>query len=1186
MLGIRWLLGLPLAAPTPPVRLRLGTTRGTNALLTRRGARTALITTRGFGDLPDIGYQNRPRLFDLTIRKPPRLAERVIEVDERMAADGAVLAPLDEDATRNQLHELRDAGIESLAICLLHADLYPAHEQTIERLAREAGFAEVSRSSAVAPLVKLVSRGDTTTVDAYLNPVLRHYLADLADELPGSEIRVMTSSGGLATPSAYHGHQSVLSGPAGGVVGYARVAAAAGCAQAIGFDMGGTSTDVSRYDGQFDYEYETEKAGVRLVSPTLAIDTVAAGGGSICGFDGVKLTVGPDSAGADPGPACYGRGGPLTVTDVNVWLGRVVLERFPFRLDRSAIERRLSELSKEVADATGERMTPSQLASGLLRIANANMARAIHNVTVAKGRQPGDYVMVAFGGAAGQHACAVAAELGIRRVLDHSDASLLSAYGIGLADITRHAAVGVYRRASELGNDELDKVLDRLQATETAAMIADGVQPARLVVRRSLDVRYVGVEAALSIPYDTAGDDWREQFRREHQQQFGYEHHGRELEVAVARIEVVVPSATPLEPSRLAPDCSCEPVGEQSVEFAGVAGATPVFDRGSLQPGACIDGPALVAGPHSTLAVDPGWSARMLTGGEMLLANRGEQSSGALADAAAPEAVLLEVFNNRLAGVAERMGHTLRRTASSVNVKERLDYSCAVFNGAGDLAANAPHVPVHLGGMGATIRALLADNADIRPGDVFLTNDPYRGGSHLPDLTVAMPVHDETTGELLFWTACRAHHAEIGGVRPGSMPPRATTLGEEGVVIANFLLVREGESREERLRELLTGGLYPTRAVEENLADVRAQLAAVRQGSRELAELATKYGRKELLRQIAAIQTAAETKVRAALANLTPGERRFIDYLETADGVSVPISVRIEIGSASGGQGTVHNGDSSGAIRTIPGGRPQPPAAVIDFTGTAPPVVGNLNANPAIVSAAVLYVLRLLVADDIPLNEGALRAVKVILPECLLNPPRGADPSSSPAVAAGNVETSQRVVDVLLGALGVAAASQGTMNNLLFGNDRFGYYETVAGGAGAGDGYAGASALHTHMTNTAITDAEILEMRFPVRLWRFAVRGGSGGEGCWAGGDGVVREFEFLTPLTVSMLTQHRIEVPYGMNGGGPGCCGEQWLQRFAGGAPERLPASVRVAVQSGDRLTLMTPGGGGYGQAKMDSMT
>ncbi|MAT69777.1 MAG: hydantoinase [Planctomycetaceae bacterium] len=1187
IVGIRWLLGLPLSEPVPPVRLRLGTTRGTNALLTRTGARTALATTRGFGDLPEIGYQNRPRLFDLTVRKSPPLAERVVEIHERVAADGTVLAALDEAAVRRQLDELRAAGIESLAICLLHADLYPTHEIAVERIAREVGFHEVSRSSEVAPLVKLVSRGDTTAVDAYLNPVLREYLAGLARELPGSEIRVMTSAGGLATPASFRGHQSVLSGPSGGVVGCARVATTAGCPRAIGFDMGGTSTDVSRYDGQFEYEYETEKAGVRLVSPTLAIDTVAAGGGSICSFDGVKLVVGPASAGADPGPACYGRGGPLTVTDLNVRLGRVVAERFPFALDQSAIEQRLSEVAAEVAAATGETLALDELAAGFLRIANANMARAIHNVTVAKGHEPTEYALVAFGGAAGQHACAVADELGIRRVLDHPDASLLSAYGIGLADVSRHAATGLSRRAEDLKAGELEAAFAELESEQRAAFAEEGFPAAHLQVHRSLDVRYVGVDATLTIPFASDdGGDWQQRFGRAHRREYGYEHAGRPLEVAAVRIEVVAASGATLPDSQRVPRTAAQPSGTQTVRYASGPAATPVYDRAGLQPGAAIKGPALVVGPHSTLAIDPVWQGEVLTGGEVLLC-RDDDSTAADTAIATPEAVLLEVFNNLLAGIAERMGHTLRRTAGSVNVKERLDYSCAVFNAAGELAANAPHVPVHLGGMGATVRALIADNPDIRPGDVFLTNDPYRGGSHLPDLTVAMPVHDEADGQLLFWTACRAHHAEIGGVRPGSMPPRATTLAEEGVVISNFLLVRDGVSREAELRELLITAAHPTRAVEDNLADVRAQLAAVQLGAAGLRDLVVKYGRGELARQMTAIQAAAEKQVRRALAALPPGERRFVDYLETADGHSVPIAVCIEVLSEATTTSSV-DPSPPGEERLGEGGQPEngevvvpsprSPAAVIDFTGTAPPVVGNLNANPAIVSAAVLYVLRLLVADDIPLNEGALRAVQIVLPECLLNPPAGATPDESPAVAAGNVETSQRVVDVLLGALGIAAASQGTMNNLLFGDDAFGCYETIAGGSGATAEGPGADAVQVHMTNTRATDPEVLERRLPVRLHEFSIRRGSGGAGAHRGGDGAVRRIEFLQPVELSLITQRRgPHPPFGIAGGQPGAVGVNQLIR-ADGTREQLGGIVELSLAPGESIAIHTPGGGGWG--------
>ncbi len=1152
VLGIRYLLGLPLALAVPPLRLRLGTTRGTNALLTRSGVRTALATTRGFGDMLDIGYQDRPQLFKLTVQKEKPLAERVVEIGERMAADGTVLKAPDPGLVRRQLEQLRREGVQSLAICLLHADLYPAHERLIGKIAAEVGFDEISRSSAVAPLVKIVARGETTVVDAYLNPVLNDYVAALQRSLPGSQIRLMTSAGGLVGAEAFRGHESVLSGPAGGVVGYAQVATAAGFERAIGFDMGGTSTDVSRFDGHYEYEFETRKAGVRLVTPTLAIDTVAAGGGSICQFDGAKLTVGPASAGADPGPACYGRGGPLCVTDLNLFLGRIAEERFPFALDREAVEKHLSNMAEEIAAATSESLTSHELAEGFLQVANANMVRAVRGVSVAQGADPSDYALVSFGGAGAQHACAVARELGIQSILNHPDAGILSAYGIGQADVVRHAAIGIAKQLDVLSTDDLESVLNSLAVSPLHEIQQESIAEDQIEVHRTLDVRYTGTDAALNIPFVTVGD-LRSEFETAHRQQFGYVHDGRPLEVVVARVEVVGKTSSTITKTERCEGRPRDSTRQKIARFDGAEVQTSLWDRDELRPGDQVAGPAIVADEHSTIVVEPGWLAEMLSGCELLLVDQGAEETAA--PRVSSDAVMLEVFNNLLSGVAEQMGHVLRRTAGSVNVKERLDYSCAIFTAEGELVANAPHVPVHLGAMGASVRAVLAEHPRLGPGDVFVTNDPYRGGSHLPDVTVVTPVHDPATGELLFFAACRAHHAEIGGVRPGSMPPNSQRLGEEGAVISNFTLVKDGVTYEAELRELLSRGPYPSRSVEENLADIRAQVAANRQGAGELLQLVERYSLPVVAANMRGIQDAAEAKVRQALAKVKRPDCEFTDYLETATGESVPICTRIR----------------------FPDG-PESPAAVIDFTGTAPVVAGNLNANRAIVTAAVLYVLRVLVDEDIPLNEGALRAVEIVLPNCLLNPPRVEPLADSPAVAAGNVETSQRVVDVLLGALGLAGASQGTMNNVLFGNEQFGYYETICGGGGATADGPGADAVQVHMTNTRSTDPEVLERRHPARLLEFSIRRDSGGAGQHTGGHGAVRRIEFLEPLELSLITQRRGKhPPYGMQGGSPGAAGQNLLVR-ADGTREVLPAICEVSVQPGDVLTIKTPGGGGFG--------
>ncbi|HVT27368.1 MAG TPA: hydantoinase B/oxoprolinase family protein [Lacipirellulaceae bacterium] len=1187
VVAIRYILSLPLAKPVPPVVMRLGTTRGTNALLTRTGARTALVTTRGFGDVLEIGYQARPRLFDLTVRKPPALTAAAIEIDERMTHDGKVLVSPSEAEVRQQFQSLLDAGIESLAVCLIHADRYGEHEELIGRVASEVGFAEVSLSNVVAPLPKFVARADTTVVDAYLNPVLRDYVSRLRAALPGSAIRILTSAGGLVGAEYFSGKDSILSGPAGGVVGFSRVAAAAGFSRAIGFDMGGTSTDVSRFDGRFDLEYETQKAGVRLVAPTMAIETVAAGGGSICRFDGAKLIVGPESAGAEPGPACYGRGGPLTVTDVNLFLGRIVAERFPFPLDREATRRRLRELAAEVtplpaASPSSGRYSLEELAEGLLRIANANMAAAIRSVTVSKGADPTHYVLVAFGGAAPQHACAVARELGIRKVLNHPEAGVLSALGIGLADVARHRSYGIERALDERSLAFARQQLDVMERAAVEEVRSEGV--GRIVATRSLDVRYRGVESSLTIAWPE-DDDFGAAFAAAHRQRYGYTHDGRALEIVAAHVEVVGRAGDELPRSkRMARRMAA--TNRSTVAFIdGERRNVPDYERGELRAGDRIVGPAIVTEEISTTVIDSSWEAEVLSQGELLLTDTavapiaGELRSPETGLRSSPpkqtaDPVFLEIFNNHLASIAEQMGITLRNTASSVNVKERLDFSCAIFTADGWLVANAPHVPVHLGAMEETVRQTIEANPNLQPGDVIATNDPYSGGSHLPDVTVITPVFGGPSPspspcagegqrmELRFFTASRAHHAEIGGVAPGSMPPLSKNLAEEGVLIRNLKIVAAGESRFDQLRELLLAGPYPTRDVEANLADVAAQVAANRQGASDLLALSERYGWPVAQRYMEFVQDAAERKVRTALARFRAGTRSFTDYLETADGTSVPVCVRLTIRRPSPENGEGNLG-----------------AATIDFTGTGSVVAGNLNANRAIVTAAAIYVLRVLVDEDIPMNHGVLRPIEIVLPTCLLNPEPGATPETTPAVAGGNVETSQRIVDVLLGALGVAGSSQGTMNNVLFGDNTFGYYETICGGSGATADGPGASAVQVHMTNTRLTDPEILERRYPVRVREFSIRRGSGGAGRHRGGDGAVRRLEFLRPLTLSLLTERRgPHPPYGMAGGKAGAIGVNRLVRANGDVME-LKGIAQLHVGPGDILVIETPGGGGYGQ-------
>jgi 5-oxoprolinase (ATP-hydrolysing) len=1157
LVAMRWVLGLPAGARLPPVEVRLGTTRGTNALLTRTGARTALVTTRGHGDVLAIGTQDRPRLFDLHIVKPDPLPERVLEVDERLDADGRVLRAPDPARVRADLEALRAAGIESLAICLLHAHVNPAHERLVAELARQVGFAHPSVSSELARREKLVPRAETTALDAYLSPVLTAYVAELEAHLAGAPLAIMTSAGSLVSAGHFRGKDSILSGPAGGVVGLARAAREAGFVRAIGLDMGGTSTDVSRWDGSLDLEFESTKAGVRIMTPMLAIETVAAGGGSVCGFDGVMLSVGPGSAGAEPGPACYGRGGPLAITDLDAVLGK--LPRFPFPLDLPAAHARLEALAAEVARAPhGRAMTVPELAQGLVDIADARMARAVRRISVERGIDPVDHVLVAFGAAAGQHACAVAKGLGIRNVLAHPHAGVLSAAGIGVAEVRviRERAARV-RLGAAGGGAPLAALFAELADEARTGAAAEGVVEAgSLPPRRSLDLRYEGQEAFLTVA-EPADGAWEAAFAAAHARRYGWSAADRAVEVVAARVEVGRVEEAPRPAAEAPPRGSPRPVEERPVYFGGAPVPTGVYLREDLAPGHEIPGPAILCEPTSTLVIDPGFSARVLSGGAILVT--GTEYGSSVSESPdprnrapspvdrAPSPVDLEIWNGRFGALAEQMGVVLRRTASSTNVKERLDFSCALFGPAGDLVVNAPHIPVHLGAMSETIRVLLREGPPLAPGDVVVTNDPYRGGSHLPDITVVTPVFVEA--RLAFFVACRAHHADVGGIAPGSMPPFSRTLAEEGVVIEACKLVDAGVPRHEALRALLSAGPHPARRIADNLADLDAQVAANQWGAEGLAELAARHGLPAVQQMMVALAGAAAAKTRAALARLPRGRHTFVDHLD--DGSPVAVAITIEEAGAT-----------------------------FDFTGTGPVLPGNLNATPAIVTAAVLYAVRCLLDEDIPLNAGVLEPLRILVPEgTLLAPPAHPDPARRAAVVGGNVETSQRIVDAILGALGVAAASQGTMNNLALGDDRFGYYETICGGAGATPKGPGADAVHTHMTNTRLTDPEVLERRAPVRLWRFAIRRGSGGPGLHRGGDGVVRELELLAPVHVSLLTERRGPyAPWGAAGGGPGALGRNLLLSAGAAEPEVLGAKVSLDARPGDRIVIETPGGGGWG--------
>ncbi|MCA8998168.1 MAG: hydantoinase B/oxoprolinase family protein [Planctomycetaceae bacterium] len=1100
---VRSLLGLRLDQPIPAVDIRLGTTRGTNALLERKGARTVFLVTKGFRDLLRIGNQDRPDLFALEICKPEPLYESVIEVDERITATGAVLKPLDENRLRKDLERVKTRGIEAVAICLLHAYRNDRHERHAASLAEEMGFACVSRSSSVAPVIKAVSRGETTVLDAYLTPILRDYLAGIQSRLgKGSTLKVMTSYGGLIDASEFSGKDSILSGPAGGVVALAAVSQEAGFEKCIGFDMGGTSTDVARVADRFDFELETTKAGVRIAVPTLAIETVAAGGGSVCAFDGVQLRVGPESAGADPGPACYGRGGPMTVTDANVFLGRVPEQRFPFPLDRDSIRERLQNLREAIAESpSGRHYGDEELAQGFLDIANERMSRAVRTISIQKGFHPKDHLLVSFGGAGGQHACAIARMLDIPQILIHPFAGILSAYGMGLADIRKRREQTILKTLSEAALEELKPTIEEFSQTLRSEVQREGIELDRTTLELSLGLRYAGVENVLDILTPEDGD-WHAAYERQHKRLYGYTLSDRQIQIVTLNIEAVG-RLRRAESPRLEPaQGELEPSFQTNVWFDGEWQSVPTFSREQLRAGHQLVGPAVICDEGSTIWIEPGFQATIQPTGSLLIkaGRRGKQENSD--DSGDPDPIQLEVFNNQFASIAEQMGEMLRKTSVSTNVKERLDYSCALFDARGGLVVNAPHIPVHLGAMGETIRCLLRDQPDMRPGDVCLTNDPFAGGSHLPDLTVVTPVFAEDDQELLFLTASRAHHAEIGGLTPGSMPPFSTNLAEEGILLRNFKLIDQGTSRWEELRNQLTSGPYPSRNVEDNVADLSAQVAANRLGGQLLQQLIQRSGRWTVLRYMRHIQDAAELKMRRALDQMPDGRYVRTDHLDQG----APIAVTITI-----------NGD----------------AATIDFTGTGPVLENNLNANRAIVTAAVMYVFRCLIDEPIPLNSGVLKPLTIVLPECLLNPPAHADPAKCAAVVGGNVETSQRVVDVLLGALKLAAASQGTMNNLTFGDGTFGYYETICGGAGATSNSNGADAVHTHMTNTRLTDVEVLEHRYPVRVEEFSIRRGSGGQGLHAGGNGIRRVFRFLKPLQVSLLTQRRGPFsPFGLEGG------------------------------------------------------
>ncbi len=1167
--GIRWLKGLRLDEPIgDDVTLRLGTTRGTNALLEKQGAKVGFITTSGFGDILKIGYQNRPRLFALKIQKPVELYQEVVELNERIDHEGEILIPLEEEHVRQKLFSLREKGIESIAVCLMNAYRNDRHEQMVKDVAWAMGFKHISSSADLVPLQKIVARGETTVVDAYLTPIIQDYISSIRSGIPLAPLKMMTNAGGLVDAESYAGKDSILSGPAGGVVGYAKVAQQAGISQAIGFDMGGTSTDVSRFHGEYEFRYEMEihdpqsQGGVRLISPMLWIETVAAGGGSICWFDGQLPRVGPISAGADPGPASYGRGGPLTVTDINLYLGRILPEYFAFPLDLEAVDDRLDEIIDQMQQH-GQSYSREELAAGFARIANSTISAAIKKISMARGYDARDYALITFGGAGAQHACPIARELGIKKILLHPYGSILSAYGVGMADIKKFAQMDVGQPLNQEALYSMEDMFLRMEDGLHSEILAEGV-PAECIkpARRMLDLRYAGQESTLTIPYPEEGD-YRSAFEDRHRLHYGFTYKERGIEIQAARVEMVGETEK-IEPKPIK-IVEREPTPQEMSPLYenGLWCHAAVFNRDKLHPGDCIMGPALIMEAGSTIVVDGGWEAKVTELHNIIL----QDVKGQGEDENASEEldlITLELFNNAFSSIAEQMGVTLQKTALSTNIKERLDFSCAIFTKEGELVANAPHIPVHLGAMPASVKHIISSFPQMRPGEVYITNDPFHGGSHLPDVTVVTPVFDEEEKELLFFTASRAHHAEIGGITPGSMPPFAKNLAEEGVLIKAFRFVSDDHASEEKLMNLLSRARFPTRSPDDNIADIHAQVAANQTGVAQLLELVERHDINVVKAYMGHIQMAAENMMRRSLLKIDQGEYRFTDCLDNGSTLAVKINV----------WHLKHNG--------IIGGE-----AVVDFHGTGDVMEGSLNANSAITDSAVLYCFRCLIDEDIPLNSGVLKPISIILPErSFLNPPADDDPQKCAAVSGGNVETSQRIVDTILGALALVAASQGTMNNVSFGREGDGkkpaiaYYETIGGGSGAGADFHGASGVHTHMTNTRLTDPEVLEARYPVKINRFTIRRGSGGDGKYRGGDGIIREIEFLEPLHVSLLTGRRKYAPYGLLGGEPGLKGHNILRRAGQENSEKIAWAATFNVQKGDILIIKTPGGGGYGRS------
>jgi len=1160
--GIRDLLGLAPGEKIPTGAIgdiKMGTTVATNALLERRGERVLLLITRGFRDALRIAYQVRPDIFAKEIVLPEQLYERVVEVDERVRADGTLEMPLDTASVKRALEEARRDGFDAVAIVFMHAWKYPAHEHEVAALCRLAGFTQISASHAVSPLIKLIGRGDTTVVDAYLSPILSRYVKTVAEELGigtegdagASRLMFMMSSGGLTAADLFQGKDAILSGPAGGVVGMAETAKAAGFGKVIGFDMGGTSTDVTHFDGEFERAFDTEVAGVRIRAPMMRIHTVAAGGGSVLHYQDQRYKVGPDSAGAFPGPACYRRGGPLSVTDANVMLGKLQPDFFPSifgpkqdqPLDAGIVREKFAAL----ADTIGDGRSPEEVAQGFITIAVENMANAIKKISVQRGHDVTGYLLNSFGGAGGQHACLVADALGMEAVLVHPFSGLLSAYGIGLSSVFASRQQGLLKPLDLASEPAVHATIDTLRDQVLEELAAQGVAKADAAWRPKLQIRYDGTDTALSVDFSQRSlDRARQDFEVAHKAQFGFVYEGKPLVVEAVEVEGRDARARGLdEPEQPVHQEDAEPAEARSIQFEGGARQAGIFRREALHPGARVIGPALIIESHQTIVVEPGWAAAVTARNHVLL-SRVEKKRRAAALGTHADPVLLEVFNNLFMSIAEQMGVTLQNTAHSVNIKERLDFSCAVFDADGALVANAPHIPVHLGSMDRSVETIIRLNqGKVAPGDVFALNAPYNGGTHLPDITVVTPVFD-TAGTLLFWTASRGHHADVGGTAPGSMTPLATTVDEEGVLFDNFQLVERGRFREEALRQLLTDHPWPARNPTQNVADLKAQIAANEKGAAELLRMVAQFGLDTVRAYMGHVQDNAAESVRRVIERL-PDDTSYSYPTDTGQ----VIKIRITVDRAER-------------------------RATVDFTGTSPVAANNFNAPEPVARAAVLYAFRVMVEGQIPMNAGCLRPIDIIIPEgCMLRPAYPA------AVVAGNVETSQHVTNAIFGAMGALANSQGTMNNLTFGNDIYQYYETICSGSPAGRmndgrGFAGTSGVHTHMTNSRLTDPEVLELRFPVLLEDFHIREGSGGKGRWNAGDGTRRTIRFLQTMECAILSSHREHAPRGLDGGGDGEPGRNEVRR-GDGSIETLKGCDQTVIHAGEAITIVTPTPGGY---------